>query len=281
VEERFDALGLEPIGYGQTSYDEVRVPESHLVLRRGQSGLRMIYDTLFRSRLGMPAIAAGFCRRLYDEAAERASARRTFGLAINTYDQVQYRLSALRGMAELNRRLWGFTARWMDANQDISGDYVLVNASKVVCSETMQSAADSSVQLFASAAYKRNHLVGRGYVDCRPFLIFEGSNDVLHDNTFETMVARHGSCTLTTLSRELAAYGLSLSAEIPEAGLRLFECSERPSQRQRVQLGRVIAWFFMLGIVEGGGDVDSAPGRDAVRVAQRAIAALAGEMAYL
>ena len=39
----------------------------------------------------------------------------------------------------------------------------VVNAVKVISSETLQAATDSSLQLFAAAGYKQNHLVGRAH----------------------------------------------------------------------------------------------------------------------
>ncbi len=281
VETSFDALGLQPIPYGQTAYKETTVPASHLVLKKGQSGLRMIYDTLFRSRLGMPAIAAGLCKRLYEETSDRASQRKTFGQFLSNYDQVRFRLSSLRGMYHLNHLLWRFTAQWMNSHQDISGDYTLVNASKVVCSETMQRASDSALQVFASAAFKRNHLVGRAYTDSRPFLIFEGSNDVLHENTFEAIIAHHDACTTETVHKELAIYGLPLSADVPLVACDLFQKTSEPTQRQKVQLGRIIAWIFMLGILEVSSNPNEEARNDAKHLAQAAIASLAAEMEYL
>ncbi|MCP4451294.1 MAG: acyl-CoA/acyl-ACP dehydrogenase, partial [Planctomycetes bacterium] len=66
VDTTFDALGLNPIPYGLTKYDQVKLPDSHILASEGMSGLRLLYDTLFRSRLGMPAIASGHCRRMMD-----------------------------------------------------------------------------------------------------------------------------------------------------------------------------------------------------------------------
>ncbi len=282
VEETFDALGLQPIGYGRTRYDAVRIPEAQLVARKGQSGLRMIYDTLFRSRLGMPAIASGHCRRLYEESLQRAQHRHAFGVALTAYDQIQARLGDLAGMSALNRRLWAFTADWMDRHDDVSGDYTLVNACKTICSETMQLAADSAVQLFASAAYKRNHGVGRAYVDCRPFPIFEGVNDVLHDNSHEIMVARYGGCTLDGLEAELERYGLPLSPAIPPSALACFtKDSPTRLQRQSVQMGRIMSWIFALGILDSSSIPEGEGVDQARRMLTRRLAALAAEMDYL
>ena len=163
----------------------------------------------------------------------------------------------------------------------MSGDYTLVNAAKVVSSETMQTAADSAVQIFASAAYKRNHLVGRAFVDSRPFQIFEGSNDVLDENTYETIVGRHGRCDRSALEDELQVYGLPFPDALPQVALDLLAGDAELSQRQKVQLGRIIAWIFIRALQHResvSGDVSHT---EAEGVAQRRIAELAAGMAYL
>lgn len=281
VQRYFDALGLQPITYGETRFEQTAVPADHLLGAGGQSGLRVIYDTLFRSRLGMPAIAAGLCRRLADEVVTRTAQRSTFGRKLESYDQVRCRLSGLRGMGQINRSLWRFTGEWMDDHADVSGDYTLVNAAKVVSSETMQAAADSAVQIFASAAYKRNHLVGRAFVDSRPFQIFEGSNDVLHENTCETIVSRHGRCDRAALEDELQVYGLLFPDALPQAALDLLTGGAELSQRQKVQLGRIIAWIFIRSIHRRTPASHAPLQAEAEGVAQQRIAELAAAMAYL
>jgi alkylation response protein AidB-like acyl-CoA dehydrogenase len=273
VETRFDALGLNPIPYGLTRYQDTELPSEHLIIPKGKSGLRIIYDTLFRSRLGMPAIATGLCQRLADESQTRMRERVAFGRSLIDFDQVQYRVNTLQEYASLNKTLRRFTGDWMDGHEDISGHYTLVNAAKLVCSETMNVAADSAVQLFASAAFKRNHLVGRAFIDARPFRIFEGSNDVLDENTFEVIAARHGRCDRDTLEAEFGVYGLHMPTDIPSTITDLLP--GKHNQRWTVVLGRLIAWICMQAIWE---KTESA---DVPRIIGRRIAELAAALPYL
>ena len=281
VHAYYDALGLQPITYGETHYTNVVLPSSHIMGQNGQSGLRTIYDTLFRSRMGMPAIAAGHCKRLAHEVSTHMSQRYTFGFPLSHYDQVKCRLSTLQGLYHMNHTLWHFTSAWMDTHPDISGDYTLVNSAKVVCSETMQMASDSALQIFASAAFKRNHIVGRAFVDSRPFQIFEGSNDVLNDNTYETIVSRQGSCDCESIHNEFYQYGLSLSDNVSNDVLDCFRNALNPTQRQKVLLGRIIAWLCILSILEHAHDKDSSESMDAQRVIKQSIAAIAACAPYL
>ena len=61
---------------------DVTLPAENVVALPGESPLRVIYDTLFRSRLGLPSIATGLCKRLAHEAAIRVENRQAFGLPL-------------------------------------------------------------------------------------------------------------------------------------------------------------------------------------------------------
>jgi alkylation response protein AidB-like acyl-CoA dehydrogenase len=280
VETYFDALGLQPIPYGRTRYDRVEVPDYHVLASEGMSGLRLLYDTLFRSRLGMPAIAAGHCKRMTDAVFERVNDRRVFGKRLSEYDQVQYRLESLQGMYALNHALWQFTGQWMDGHADISSDYTLVNAAKLVCSETIQTASDSALQLFASAAFKRNHLVGRAYVDTRPFQIFEGSNDVLDENLYDTIVSRYGTCDCATVNQEFNRYGLALGQDMPSVALDLLDEHTSVGQRDKVMMGRMLAWLFVGALLQAN-SYESEYYAQAELLVFRRVAELAAQAPYL
>jgi alkylation response protein AidB-like acyl-CoA dehydrogenase len=281
VETYFDALGLQPIPYGRTRYDRVEIPDYHILASEGMSGIRLLYDTLFRSRLGMPAIAAGHCKRMTDAVFDRVHDRRVFGKRLSDYDQVQYRLESLQGMYALNHALWQFTGQWMDDHADISGDYTLVNSAKLVCSETIGTASDSALQIFASAAFKRNHLVGRAYVDNRPFQIFEGSNDVLDENLYDTIVARHGTCDCVTVNQEFSHYGLALPQDMPKAALDLLDGPGSELQRDKVLMGRMLAWLFVGAMLRQTASYESEYFAQAEQLVFRRVAELAAQAPYL
>jgi alkylation response protein AidB-like acyl-CoA dehydrogenase len=281
VENYFDALGLQPITYGSTRYSDVDLPESYVLSPPGGSALRSILDTLFRSRMGISAIAAGQCRRLADEVADRAKSRMTFGRAIGEYDQVQYRLSGLRGMQQINESLWHFTGFWAGQESDVSGDHVLANASKVIASDGLSAAADSAVQIFASAAYKRNHVVGRAFTDSRPFQIFEGSNDVLHENTYDVLASRYGGVNVEVVGAELERYGLKLSEHIPQVVRDVLVRDPELSQRQKVHYGKMVSWILAQSILEKDSADTGKTVDDGMKLALRHLASLTAELQYL
>ncbi|VGO21621.1 acyl-CoA dehydrogenase family protein [Pontiella sulfatireligans] len=281
VEEYFDALGLQPIAYGRTRYSNVTIPESYVITPPGGSALRDILDTLFRSRMGVSAIAAGQCRRLVDEVTERANSRVSFGRIIAEYDQVQFRLSGLRGMEQVNQSLWHFVGDWKDSHNDVSGDQVLANAVKVMSTDALTAAADSAVQVFAGAAYKRSSVIGRSFTDSRPFQIFEGSNDVLLENTYEVLASRYGGVDPETVGMEFERYGLSVSNEIPAMVREALVRKEELSQRQKVLYGKIVSWMLVQAVLEQESSHTGRVVEDGTRLAHRHMAAHAAEMPYM
>ena len=281
VEEYFDALGLQPITYGRTRYTNVRVPESHVITASGGHALRGILDTLFRSRMGVSAIAAGQCRRLVDEVEDRANSRLSFGNPIAVYDQVQYRLSGLRAMHQINQAIWHFTGHWSDLHDDVSGDQVLANAAKVISTDALSAAADSALQVFAAAGYKRSHLVGRAFTDARPFQIFEGSNDVLLENIYDVLVGRYEGVDMEAIGSELERYGLNLSNEIPPAVRDIMVRDNEPTQRRKVLSGKIISWMLVQAVLEREASISGDPVEDGLRLAKRSMATHAAELPYI
>ena len=280
VHTYFDALGLKPIPYGETHYSGTLLPASNIVALPGESPTRAIYDTLFRSRMGLPSISAGHCRRMAYEATRRAESHIVSGHPISGFDEVQFKLSDLRGMYEVTHSLSRFSGAWMDTHPDITGDNTLANTAKIICTETMSMASDAALQLFASAAYKKNHIVGRGFVDSRPFRIFEGVNEVLDESIYEMIVRRNGRCDPDAVARELAYYGLGPSGRIYKTALELFS-KPATAQRQRVAFGRVLAWLLCLGIVEKATEKSDEQRRDATLFVSRQIAGIAASIPYL
>ena len=160
-------------------------------------------------------------------------------------------------------------------------DHILANAAKVISTDALSAAADSSLQVFAAAGYKRNNLVGRAFTDARPFQIFEGSNDVLLENMYDILVTRYGGVDVETVGLELERYGLNLPSDMPAAVREVLVKTEELSQRKKVLCGRLISWILVQAVMEREAATTGGPLEDGVRLAQRHMAAHAAELPYI
>ena len=87
VTELYNNNGLYPIPYGKNEIDIV-LPETHK-LEPETTGIKMLMDTLHRSRMQFPGMAIGFVKRALDEATKYCRERMVRGNSLLQFDQIQ------------------------------------------------------------------------------------------------------------------------------------------------------------------------------------------------
>ncbi|PRZ44151.1 alkylation response protein AidB-like acyl-CoA dehydrogenase [Antricoccus suffuscus] len=247
VIEYYKSLGLYGIPYGKNKVD-VSVPADHR-LQGGRGGLRMMLDTLHRSRVQFPAMSVGFVRRMVDEAIDHCHTRVAGGKRLVEHDQVRSRLARMQGQLTAISALGLYAAENAHLEHDLSRIGREANAIKSVCTDYMHDSAHSLLQLVGAKGYRQDHIAGRAIVDARPFQIFEGSNDVLYAQVgtkiVETM-RKKGTDNLGEYLRNDPA--TARAAEVMGAALNVVVC-DRPQQRRLVEVGAVFARVFALEAV--------------------------------
>lgn len=247
VIEYYKSLGLYGIPYGKNKVD-VSVPAEHR-LNGGRGGLRMMLDTLHRSRVQFPAMSVGFVRRMVDEAIEHCHTRVAGGKRLVEHDQVRCRLARMQGQLTAISAFSLYAAEHAHLDNDLSRVGREANAIKSICTDYMHDAAQSLLQLVGAKGYRHDHIAGRAIVDSRPFQIFEGSNDVLYaqvgTKVLETM-RKKGLSNLGEYLRNDPATGRA--ADELGSKLDVMVC-DRPVQRRLVEVGAVFARVFALDAV--------------------------------
>lgn len=247
VEEYYQSLGLEEIPYGRNRIDTL-VPAGRRLTPLA-SGVRMLLDVLHRSRLQFPGMAMGFLRRILDEAREHVTRRHVGGRPLGSYDQVRDRLAEIEAAYTTCSAMCAYTSEEASIDRDCSPLALPANAIKTVVTDMMQAASQSLLQLTGAAGYRRDSYAGRAIVDCRPFQIFEGSNDILYEQVAEFVLKdmrRGGTSNLgahlrsSELTRAAGAYlgdevDVSLSAPLP--------------QRKLVMLGQALSRVVGMNMV--------------------------------
>ena len=115
----------------------------------------------------------------------------------------------------------------------------------------------------------------------RRVALLDGSNDVLHENTYEVLAGRYGSVNPDTIGQELQKFDLRIPDDLPQETLSVLEIKEDCSQRQKVHYGKIIEWIVVLGIIEQMSARKAMPVEDARRVAKLHMAARIAELPYL
>jgi alkylation response protein AidB-like acyl-CoA dehydrogenase len=252
VEEFYENLGLYMIPYGRNNVD-IRVPEEHR-LQPESTGIKMMLDTLHRSRIEFPGMGMGFLQRILDEALAHAKERSVGGQSLINYDQVKRRIAEIQAAFTACSAMCLHTSEHAGTENNLAGEALTANSIKTVVTDLMQDASQSLLQLMGGKGYRLDHVAGRSVVDSRPFQIFEGSNDVLYQQISEAMLKKMRQMKEKNLHTFLSDHDLTSRAVEYFNDALHFEVDQSLSQRKLVDLGRILGRVVTMELVIELGD---------------------------
>lgn len=247
----YPAAGLCSISYGLTHYNNVQVP-ADCKLCGPDTNIRVMYDILNRSRISMSSISNGACRRLLEETTAYANSRIVFGKPVIAYEQAQQRLADIQTASIVCSAACEYTGDLLDSHDgpDQFIEMLTANIVKVVTSDLLQDASHSAVQLYGGQGFRKDHFIGKAFVDSRPFQIFEGSNDILYEAIAAQLMGEARKCGITTLRGVLAQHPL---LPVPKLAVDPFGDLPMPSetsQADRVLFAKIVSRYVAIGIVQ-------------------------------
>jgi alkylation response protein AidB-like acyl-CoA dehydrogenase len=252
VEEFYENLGLYMIPYGRNHVD-IQVPEEHRLQPRS-TGIKMMLDTLHRSRIEFPGMGMGFLQRILDEALAHCKERFVGGKPLLDYDQVKRRITEIQAAFTACSAMCLHTSEHAHTDNDLAGEALSANAIKTVVTDLMQDASQSLLQLMGGKGYRLDNVAGRSVVDSRPFQIFEGSNDVLYQQISEAMLKSMRQMKEKNLETFLSDHDLTSRAVEYFNDALNFEVDQSLSQRKLVELGRILGRVVTMELVIELGD---------------------------
>jgi alkylation response protein AidB-like acyl-CoA dehydrogenase len=169
---RADSLGVRGLGCMDLEFD-VTVDQRH-VLGAVDHGFRMAMWALEGGRIAIAAQALGIGEAAIAEAIAYAKHRETFGQPIANYQAIQWMLADMATELEAARLLtWKAAAGRMHQERGS----VEAAMAKVAASEAAHKAADRSMQILASAGYRRGSVAERLFRDVRAVEIYQGTSE--------------------------------------------------------------------------------------------------------
>ncbi|MDO9153152.1 MAG: acyl-CoA dehydrogenase family protein [Paludibacter sp.] len=247
VDERFDNLGLYQIPYGRNIID-VKIPKVQRLIPQ-TNGVKMMLDLLHRSRLHFPGMGLGFVKRMLDEAIAHCQHRLVGGRSLFSYDQVQQHLARLQANFTILSAFSKHSSGVAGIENDLTALGLEANIIKTVTTDLMQESAQTLLTLVGAKGYKLNHISGRATVDSRPFMIFEGSNDILYAQIGEAVVKLMKSAKENALHLYLESYRLTEYASKYVKDLINIDIDLQMPQRKLVEFGRVISRVASMDMV--------------------------------
>ena len=253
VEEIYENLGLYLIPYGRNKLD-LTVPHMHK-LEPESTGIKMMLDTLHRSRIEFPGMGMGFLKRILDESLAHCKERHVGAKSLFEHDQVQKRLSWIQAAFTACSAMCLHTSETAHIENNMASDNLGPNATKAVVTDLMQDAAQSFLQLSGGQGYRLDHPAGRATVDSRPFQIFEGSNDVLYQQITDTVLKHMRRAKVSNLGAFMSDFApLKRAADRFDGAFDFAVDASTLPQRKSVELGRALGRVAVMEYIIELGD---------------------------
>ncbi len=247
VEEIFDNPGLYMIPYGRNILD-IKVPKNQR-LQPQSTGIKMMLDILHRSRLQFPGMGMGFIKRMLDDALRHCKKRIVGKSNLLALDQVQFQLSRIQAAYTICSAMCARSTQVSGIEHSLASEGLEANSMKAVVTDLMHESANHLVQLSGARGYRTSHIGGRGIMDSRPFMIFEGSNEMLYSQIAEMVVRAMKGKKITNLLDYLRTLDVTSKAVEHFRKDLDFRVDSITLQRKMVDLGRVLARVVCIGYV--------------------------------
>jgi butyryl-CoA dehydrogenase len=170
---RDDSLGVRGLGCMDLTFTDVRVPADGVVGRVGE-GFKVAMWALEGGRVAIAAQALGIGQAALDEALRHAKSRQAFGRPIAEYEAIQFMLADMSTELDAARMLTYKAAALKAFQSTIVREAA---QAKLAASIAAHKAADTAMQILASAGYRRGSKVERLFRDARATEIYQGTSE--------------------------------------------------------------------------------------------------------
>jgi hypothetical protein len=167
-------LGMRCSDTASLTFDNVRVPASHLIGNEGE-GFVQALQILDGGRISIAALSVGLAQGALDASLKYSVERKQFNMRLADMQGIQFKLAKMAMEIEASRLLTMKTA-WMKDN----GEAITLQASqaKFYASEIAVRAAEESVQIHGGYGYIKEYPVEKYYRDVKLLTIGEGTSEV-------------------------------------------------------------------------------------------------------
>ncbi len=167
-------LGMRCSDTASLTFDNVRVPKSHLIGNPGEGFLQAL-QILDGGRISIAALSVGTAQAALDASLKYANDRVQFNKRILEFQGIQFKLAKMSMEIEA-ARLLTHKAAWMkDQGQNIT---LAASHAKLYASEIAVRACEESVQIHGGYGYSKEYPVEKLYRDVKLLTIGEGTSEV-------------------------------------------------------------------------------------------------------
>jgi len=178
-----EKMGIKMTATGELSFNEVRVPRSHLVGQENR-GFYHVLEFFDESRIEIAAQALGIAQGAFDRALAYCKERVQFGKKLAAFQVTRHKLADMAAKIEL-ASLIVYKAAWNFDRGRI--DPKLTSIAKMYAARTAVEVADEAIQLLGGYGYMLEYEVERFYRDAKIMEIYEGTREI-QKNTIASAV---------------------------------------------------------------------------------------------
>jgi butyryl-CoA dehydrogenase len=169
-----DKLGITASSTAQLFFDDVFVPEDHLLGTEGQ-GLKIALSTLDGGRIGIASQALGIARCALDASKRFATEREQFGAPISKLQAIQFYIAEMATRLQAARLLTWNAARLKDQGKRFTKEAAMA---KLAASEAAMWIATKAIQVHGGYGYTKEYVVERNFRDAKITEIYEGTSEI-------------------------------------------------------------------------------------------------------
>jgi len=175
-------LGMRCSDTAGLTFDNVRVPASHLIGNEGE-GFVQALQILDGGRISIAALSVGLAQGALDAALKYSNERVQFGKRLNEMQAIQMKLAKM-AMEVDAARLLTYKAAWMrDQGMNFT---VAASQAKLYASEVAVRTAEEAIQIHGGYGYVKEYPVEKFWRDSKLLPIGEGTSEVQ-----KMIIARH------------------------------------------------------------------------------------------
>ena len=181
-----DKMGIKMTSTGELSFNNVRVPVSHLVGKENR-GFYQVLEFFDESRIEIAAQALGIAEGAFDRALAYTKQREQFGKKLAAFQVTQHKLADMITKIE-TAQLIVYKSAWNYDQGRI--DPKLTSIAKMYAGRTAVEVADEAIQLHGGYGYMLEYEVERFYRDAKIMEIYEGTREIQKNTIASALVGK-------------------------------------------------------------------------------------------
>jgi alkylation response protein AidB-like acyl-CoA dehydrogenase len=175
----YGLMGVRGGGAARLSLKDVYVPEEY-VLNEVNGGFAVFMKMMIPERLGTAAMTIGSVRPALEIATRYSSRRKAFGITINNFQAVSFKIADSVMLLDAARSLVYTTALAIDSGKaNPRRIRRMVSESKMFVTEACWEVANNAMQVMGGIGYTSVYPIERILRDIRLSMIWVGTNEIM------------------------------------------------------------------------------------------------------